>query len=344
MIYKSAIIGCGRIGCGFDDDPKRKYISTHAGAYSKNPHIRLVALCDTDTERLKKYSEKFCVPKVYTEYKEMFKNEDIDILSICTWSSTHLELVKEAVKHNIKMIVCEKPIATTLADAKEMADLCKEKKIILLIDHQRRFDKTHKKIKEFIQNKNLGEIQQAGFYYTAGIANTGSHVFDSLRFLFGDVKWVQAEYSQNKSPNPDDLNIDGMIKFKTGLLCTVQACDNRNALIFEMNIIGTKGRLIITHSGFDMDFYSVRESDLFSGYKEFYPEKCPIEKEIPRDFMVYMVEHIIGCLENKERPCSTGDDGYAALELICAFYESANENGKRVCFPLAESKIIINSR
>ena len=52
---KSGIIGCGRIGCGFDDKPNQKIIRTHALAYFKNPSAKLVSLCDIDTKKLKKY-------------------------------------------------------------------------------------------------------------------------------------------------------------------------------------------------------------------------------------------------------------------------------------------------
>ena len=56
--YRAAVIGCGRIGCGFDDDPKRKYIATHAGAYFSNPQIDLIALADVSSEALERYAKE----------------------------------------------------------------------------------------------------------------------------------------------------------------------------------------------------------------------------------------------------------------------------------------------
>jgi len=344
FMYRAAVIGCGRIGCSFDDDPKREYVSTHAGAYYNSPKTDLIALADVDTEKLEKYGKKFNVPKTYTDYKQMLEREKPDILSVCTWNSTHLDIVKEAVNHGVKAIFCEKPIADTLASAREMVKLCKEKNVLLMIDHQRRFDKLHQEVKQFIQDGNLGGIQQASFYYTAGIANTGSHVFDLLRFFFGEVEWVQAFYSQNKSPNLNDPNLDGILKFKNGTFCTIQACDNRHFMLLELDIIGTKARLKLTHSGFDVEFYEIGDSQLFSGYKEIYPAESPINKELPKEFMLNAVEHITGCLDNKKDPISSGEDGLAALELICAFHESANADGKRVVLPLQESLIKLKSR
>ena len=63
MIYKTAIIGCGRIGCGFDDK-STQYIKTHAGAYSKCKKTQLVALCDIDKSKQKKYGKKYKISNI----------------------------------------------------------------------------------------------------------------------------------------------------------------------------------------------------------------------------------------------------------------------------------------
>ena len=103
----------------------------------------------------------------------MLREEALDILSICTWNSTHLEIAKEAVNSGIKAVFCEKPIADSLRNADKMIRMCNERGVILQINHQRRFDSLHLGIRDFLQSGTLGRIQQVTFYYTAGIANTG---------------------------------------------------------------------------------------------------------------------------------------------------------------------------
>ena len=263
MTYKAGIIGCGRIGCGFDDDPKRKYIATHAGAYSSVNDVSLVALADTDRTKLEKYKEKFHVPSIFTDYMEMLKKEKPDIVSICTLNDTHYEITKNAVESGVEAIFCEKPIASKLDEARDMVNFCNKKNVVLMIDHQRRFCKFHQTVKAFIDNNKLGDIQQVSFYYTAGIANTGSHMFDLLRFFFGDVDWVFAVKSENISPNEKDPNFDGVLKFKNGIFCTIQACDINKFLVFDLNITGSTGRLKLIHSGFDYEFYTIGDSHVF---------------------------------------------------------------------------------
>lgn len=336
MTFRAGIVGCGRIGSEFDDN--------HAGAYATAPEVELVALSDLDRNKLEEVGKRWGVTYLYENYQEMLKKEALDILSVCTWNSTHLEMVREAVNHGIKAIYCEKPIADTLQNADEMIKSCHEKGVILQVNHQRRFNSFQKEVKDFLQAGKLGRIQQVTFYYTKGIANTGSHMFDLLRFFFGDVDWVQAAYSQNKSHDPNDPNIDGAMKFNNGLFCAIQACDDREFLIFEMDCIGAKGRLNITHFGLGVEFYEVKESELLPGYRELFSSAPPVNTDVSKKPMVSAVEHLIACLKEGKKPISSGEDGRAALELICAFHESADADGKRITLPLEDSKIEIESR
>lgn len=344
MKYRAGLIGCGRIGCGFDDDPNRGYVSTHAGAYVQTPGVNLVALADMDETKLVRYGDKFRVGGRYTDCMQMLDRERLDILSVCTWSDTHLDIVRAAAERGVKAVFCEKPMADTLSAADEMIRLCAERGVLLMIDHQRRFDPTHQRIAAYIKSGALGRIQQVTCYYTAGVANTGSHLFDLLRFCLGDVRWTQGRYSQNVSPNPQDPNIDAILGFDSGCLAVLQACDVKAYLIFELAFLGTRGRLRITSSGFDVVFEAAQDSPRFAGYKELAPAASPVRPEGQPEFMLHGVAHLLECLKSGQKPISSGEDGRAALEIICALRESADANGRLVELPLKSSPVTINSR
>ena len=110
--YNAAIIGCGRIGGMMDDDPKRKKIMTHAASYAHCPDVRLAAASDIDRTRLDSFGKRWQVEYLYTDYTDMLEKEDIDILSICTHSDSHHEIIKKALECNdgIKAVFCEKQI------------------------------------------------------------------------------------------------------------------------------------------------------------------------------------------------------------------------------------------
>lgn len=344
MSYSAAVIGCGRVGCSFDDDPTRGYTSTHAGAYAASPDVDLVALVDMDREKLVRYGDKWDVPGRYTDYREMLEKEKPDIISVCTWNDTHLEIVRAAVEAGARAVFCEKPVADSLEAADEMVKVCTEAGVLLIVDHMRRFDPFHQEIAGYVREGKLGRIQQVTCYYVAGAANSGSHLFDLLRFYLGDVNWVEAVYSHNSSPNRDDPNIDGRLGFEDELVAVIQACDVSAYMMFEVSLLGTEGRLRVMRNGFHAEFEKAADSTRFAGYKELHPTDLPFPADARHEFMLFGVAHIVDCLETGRAPVSTGEDGRAALEIISAVRASAAAGGQRVSLPLTGSTITVKSR
>jgi predicted dehydrogenase len=159
-MYRTAIIGGGRIGVEFDD--------CHARAYKENPDCELLAIIDKRLDLATKAGEKWDIPIVGNQY-ETLGELGLDIVSICTPPQTHYEVLKDmlVINPNLKAIYCEKPISIELKEAEEMVELCKEKNVILQVNHQRRFG-------------------VPTFYYSRGLFNTGTHLVDMLRMFFGN--------------------------------------------------------------------------------------------------------------------------------------------------------------
>jgi predicted dehydrogenase len=344
VTLRAGVIGCGRIGCGFDDDPRRQYASTHARAYLRTAGVELAALCDTDERKLERYGMKFGVRGRYTNYEEMLEKENLDVVSICTLNTNHLEIVHAAIGNGVRGIFCEKPIAESLSAADEMIRLCAERSVALMIGHQRRFDPMHQRLAQFVREGGLGRVHQGTCYYTAGVANTGTHLFDLLRFYLGDVAWVQGHMSTSASPNAADPNIDGWLGFMNGAAVALQALDVAAYTIFEIALLGTKGRLRLGAHGFRAEFEEARPSERFSGYRELFPAPLPVEGEFTQELLICGIAHLIHCVERGRRLISSGEDGRAALEIICALSQSAVECGKRIDLPLASTSVIIPSK
>ncbi len=315
--YRAAIIGCGRIGSEFDKKPIRRIASSHAGGYFIHPRTDLVAACDTNPAKLGAFKKRWKVDSVYFDYKEMLKREKIDILSICTPVDTHLMFVQHATKFPVEAIYCEKPIAQNLTNARKIVKLCEEKKLLLVVNHQRRFNQFYKELRQKISSGAIGKVQHVNCYYTRGIYNTGIHIVDLFSFFFGKVEWVEAYKSRNRSHFRDDPNLDGIIKFKNGPLVTLKACDDSYYLILEIEILTTKAMLRI---GNKFDYFQASSGKNLLGKKELMKVKNSSSKYTYDKFgMVSLnsgVEHIINCLEKKERPLSTGRNAIEALSVI----------------------------
>jgi|SRR5579864_9342328 len=334
MVLKTAVIGCGRIGCGFDDDPLRKIVSTHAGAYSKNPKTKLDALCDIDTNKLNMYGKKYSVTNLFTNVDELLEQVKPDLLSVCTLPDQHEEITIKAAKAGVKGIFCEKPISNNIVSAKHMIDVCEKNGVVLMIDHQRRFDPLFSSIKLALQQSLLGKIYQNTFYYTAGIYNTGTHMIDLMRYFFGDIEWVIGIHSSAKSSNTDDPNIDGLLKFKNGMLSSIHALDVKDYLVFEEDVLGSKGRLRILNNGSEVEYHTIIDSKNFSGYTELQETHLPFELPKEREYMMEGINHLVSCVENGIKPVSSGHDGLNALEALIALVKSADDESKKVYLPL----------
>jgi len=210
-----------------------------------------------------------------------------------------------------------------------------------LINHRRRWDDLYRRVREYIKEGHLGQIQQVSCYYTSGVANSCSHLFDVLRMLFGEVKSVNAWYKGDA--NKDDPDMDGYLLMENDTTVTVQCLDYRYYSLFEFDIYGTHGRLRIEDNGFKMSYWHLRDSTSIPGLKSLSKENNPVEIHKKR-IMVEAVENIVECLADKNIPAATGLDGVKSLEIICAFHASAKEDSKRISLPLMDRTYSIKSK
>lgn len=342
MIFNCGIVGLGRIGCGFDDNPEKKSINTHAGAYTVTKNAKLTTLCDIDESKLVKYGKKYGVTSLYTDYKEMLNRQELDCLSICTLSDSHLEIVEEAVKHNLKGIFLEKPISNSLEDASRIIRLCRENGLKLQIDHHRRFVPFYYQIKDLINSEKFGKIQHCVIYYGAGIANTGSHVFDLARLFFGDIEWIEGAYSSNSSNNLYDPNVDCKVKFKNNVMCYLFGFNLSNFGISEVDIFGSEARLSVNLYTATAQYYEKPHLNTGVLYKELVAKNLPNNGRT--DGIVLGVESLFNSIEKNTEPLCTGEDGYASLEAIIASLQSAQDNGSRVTLPIKTNTFRVYSK
>ena len=278
MTYRAAIIGCGKIGSEFADDPRITDIYTHAGAYTACPHTDLVAVCDSDGDKVRKCGERWGVRHRFQDIHKMIKETQPEIISICTPDSTHHAVICEAMKHRcIRAIYAEKPLALSLVDAREILDLAKTRNVILAVNYFRRYAPTIQNLrKEIIEQKCIGEIQTVSCYYTKGILHNGTHLLDLARYIIGDVVSVQGFH--NRCSDTRDFTLDAYIRFENGASGYIHGCDEKQFDICEMDIVGSSGRIRIIDSGHTIERYEVRDDPHYSGYWGFFSRK-----KIPRE-------------------------------------------------------------
>jgi predicted dehydrogenase len=148
---KVGIIGCGAIA-------EQKYYM----AISSIPEAEVVAFCDIIPKKAKALRRMFKAEgaKIYEDYRELLKDDSIDIVHVCTPNVSHAPITVAALKAG-KHVLCEKPMATTYKDAKLMCDTAKEEGKLLSIGYQYRCRPEQLFLKEMCENGELGEIYYA---------------------------------------------------------------------------------------------------------------------------------------------------------------------------------------
>ena len=126
----------------------------HADSYRRNEHAELAAVAAIDN--LPEFSRQWKIPHVYEDYKEMFKRDDIDLISVCVPNFLHHGVVLAAARAG-KHIVCEKPFATSLADAEEMIEVCRRNGVKLFYAEDWVFTPALRRVEQVIQRRRHRE-------------------------------------------------------------------------------------------------------------------------------------------------------------------------------------------
>ncbi len=326
MKINAGIIGFGNIGFIFDEDPKRKQVSSHAGAYLASPNVEIVAGADSDATKLSRFSRRCPRAGIYRDYGEMLNDNRLDIVSICSPTASHFEILSRVVDSDVRAIFCEKPLASRIEDARQMVDICQAKSIILAVNHTRRWDQRYRHVKEYIDQGKIGEIRSISGNYSDKVFMIGTHLIDMLRYYAGDVDWVAGE---GENPESDDPAISGLIFFRNGARGFITCNGKRENLIFEIDVLGSEGRIRIVDNGYLTEFFRFNESDRYSGYHELKRQAVP-EVNVVQNPLVVAIENIIECLQEDGEPACTGEDGLKSLEIAVALCASARNNSEKI--------------
>ena len=259
-MFNCAIVGCGKIGVSFDS-PNDNSIRTHLKSYIDNKECKLVAVCDPNLKKLKQVTSNWKKIKSYTSLEKLLEENSIDVLSICSPTEKHFENFSLACKAGVKKIWLEKPSAENSNLIEKMIQIKNEFGVNVFVNYFRRYDPS------FIELKNeladIGNLVSISGLYTKGLRNNGSHLIDLLIWLVGPIKNqnLTTDFVGMKFPsasfNLSFKNIDANIK----------SLNYKNFEMFELDIIGSSGRVVINDSGRNIDFYKISKSEDYPEYE-----------------------------------------------------------------------------
>jgi myo-inositol 2-dehydrogenase/D-chiro-inositol 1-dehydrogenase len=315
---KLGIIGAGYIG------------GVHSRIHSRDPRVEISAIYDIIPERAINLS-RTVGGKVCSSRSEAIENSDA--ILVCTPNKTHVEIALDAIEAG-KHVFCEKPFAVGLESAEVLRDAANSSGLVFQVGHNRRFAPVYQKLKELAgQDRphsahikmNRGELKNPE--WTGDVSVTGGflyettiHLFDMLRFQFGEISEMVAFGSQHEYPELDEFSI--IFKFKNGFHCSFASSSDASWLFpFERIEVFCHHRTILTEEmerlidskGFDPNHF------IFSYHMLEKEEKWGYQQE-DRAF--------IDAILNASPPPVTADDGFQSVKIVESVYQAIKTQEK----------------
>ena len=249
----AAIIGAGSIG-GLIDNPKSLNIASHAHAYKKEGSCNLVAICEPDKNNQKEFIKRWGKVNIHADTNELFKKENIDILSITTPTKFHTKNLIEALHiDSITHILCEKPLVETQEEMDGLKPLLEKSDKKILINLIRRYDPSFIILASQIKTEKWGKALSFHGNFTKSLLHNGIHMIGVLSHLFGSISKVT---SQN----------DNFFVECNGTSGTLACIEDLNYSLFELDIIFEYAKIEIKDGGTKISIYEKVPSTLCENY------------------------------------------------------------------------------
>ena len=341
------MINVGILGCGKIAQVR------HIPEYAENPDVKLAAFYNPSRKRAEEQAEKYG-GKVYDTAEELLADKSIDAVSICAANYAHAELTIKALEAG-KHVLCEKPMATNLADCEAMVECAKKNGKFLMIGHNQRLAKAHVEAKRLIDQGLIGKIITFRTTFGHGgpetwAINPGKNVwfFDKKKAAMG----AMADLGVHKTDLIQFLTGERVVR-TTARLVTLDkrgedgeliGVDDNAVCIYEMSG-GTFGTMTASWT-----YYGAEDNSTVlygtKGIMRIYddPAHSIVVKLADGEEQVYDVEQIqtndnqtksgvidlwVNCLKNNTPPEISGESALYAMRAVFASIESS-QTGRTV--------------
>jgi predicted dehydrogenase len=310
---------------------------THINGFARMKDVELAGVVDTNQILAKEIGEKYDT-QGFTDLQEASAALEggIDVVSICLPTHMHVKMVKKAADIGAH-VICEKPLARSLNDAREIIEYCHEKNVRLFVGHVVRFFPEYVKVKELLEQGKIGKVgvvrtSRGGAFPRASedwyanydisgglILDMIIHDFDFLRWCFGEVEHVYAK-SIAGVKGRNELHKDYALvtlRFKNGVIAHVEGTWAHQRFSTSFEFAGKDG--IITYNS-EKEKPVITEIAAETGGKNpgvSVPESPLLLSPYDRE-----LQHFISCIKTGEEPIVSSEDAFKAVEIALAAMES----------------------
>ncbi|MEJ8305779.1 Gfo/Idh/MocA family oxidoreductase [Saccharibacillus sacchari] len=325
---KLAVIGLGNMG--------RNMIHRLVPRYAEQ--VELVALCDSGEENLRRESETVIgAPKLYTDYRTLLAETDADLVYIAVPPSMHYEAVKLAFERGIH-IFCEKPLANSLEEAKEMAEWAKKSDRLNVVHFSFPLEPAALKFRELIEQGVAGDIERADLYLEfpswprawqqndwigtrregGYLLEVGIHWINMIQQTFGPIVAVRSEVEFPADENLCETVAKAVLRLDSGLEIHLSGTDRREGEErVSLVVQGSEGTVALENWG-----------NLFVGTAGEEPQAVPVDADDEEGAHLPIFGQILRILNGEQGTVYDFRDGYEAQLVLEAL---RNPDGSGIC-------------
>lgn len=313
----AAVIGVGNMG------------QHHARNYSEIQGVNLIAVADVN-EKIGEPLAKRLGCKYYSDYQEMLEKEKIEVVTIAVPTKFHKEVALACISKGINILL-EKPIAATVAEAKEIVAKAQAKGVKFTVGHIERFNPAVIKLKELIDKGELGEIvairntrigpMPVQIKDANVVIDIGVHDIDLINWMLGKLPTQILATGGNALNKFQQDYVDVFLKYGQ-ISGSVQANWITPAKVRRMSVCGTKAYVELNFITQELALYETKYSMESDSFGEFV-----IKFGEPKDQQIVPVNSVeplqaeimsfIKAIKNDTRPMVTAREAIDALDIAC---------------------------
>lgn len=314
-----AVVGVGNMG------------QHHARNYHEMSDVTLVAICDMNIEKGQKLAKQYnCL--FYSDYKKMLAEQTLDAVSVAVPTSLHHTVACDILNMKVSVLL-EKPIATTLSEARKIIDTAKKNKVKLMIGHIERYNPAVQRVKELIVDGRLGSIVSINIKRVGGlppqikdanvIIDLAIHDIDISNYLLDEYpKKVHGFKSKNVISDREDSAV--LLLEYPHSSSFIEANWITPVKVRTMDITGTKSFVRVDYINqtvtlYENSYQTKGKNGSFSNFNEFILKstisdevKIGINKKEP---LRSELEDFISFLSHSKKPLIQNEEAYKALEI-----------------------------
>ena len=333
-------IKVGVIGCGY-------WGPNLIRNFNENYNTDIIYACDLDIKRLERIKLRYPTVTATTNYKDLLRDKNLQVVAIATPVRTHYKLIKEALSAG-KHVLIEKPLTSKVKEAEELVELANKKNLILFVDHTFIYTGAVKKIKEIMSSVGIGDI----CYFDSVRVNLGLFQSD-INVIWDLAPHDVAIMDYLITEKPKNVVATGASHTHSGIEDIAYVSVNfKNNLIahFHLNWMSpVKIRRIILGGNKKMIvFDDLDPADKVKIYDKGITLAKTNKKVVYQNIIQYrvgdmyapnidntealkiMVDHLADCLLNKKTPITDGESGLRVVRILEAAEKSMKKGGIKV--------------